>query len=84
MIPNTPCDTDPYIAENYLCSSRFRASGFDGFMQDLISMPEDRIVAAPAGIDTDILAFTEFVSVGYHAVTRMTVMSHGRRERIGI
>mgnify|MGYP000844311405 FL=1 len=84
MIPNTPCDTDPYIAENYLRSSRFRASGFDGFMQDLISMPEDRIVAAPAGIDTDILAFTEFVSVGYHAVTRMTVMSHGRRERIGI
>ena len=32
MIPNTPVEQDEIIAENYLRSSKFRASGFDGFM----------------------------------------------------
>ena len=31
MIPNTPVEKDDVIAENYLRSSKFRASGFDGF-----------------------------------------------------
>ena len=35
MIPNTPVEKDDVIAENYLRSSKFRASGFDGFMQEL-------------------------------------------------
>ena len=30
MIPNTPVEKDDIIAENYLRSSKFRASGFDG------------------------------------------------------
>ena len=38
MIPNTPSETDEIIAENYLRSSQFRASGFDGFMQEYVSM----------------------------------------------
>ena len=33
MIPNTPVDTHPIVAENYLRSCKFRGSGFDGFMQ---------------------------------------------------
>ena|SRR5690625_925882 len=32
MVPNTPTETDSYVAENYLRTSRFRASGYDGFM----------------------------------------------------
>lgn len=32
MIPNTPVEEDEFVAENYLRSSRFRASGYDGFM----------------------------------------------------
>lgn len=31
MIPNTPVEQDEIIAENYLRSSKFRASGFDRF-----------------------------------------------------
>src|SRR5690625_5458904 len=36
MVPNIPTETDPYIAENYLRTSYFRSSGYDGFMQDYI------------------------------------------------
>ena len=38
MVPNTPYETDPYIGENYLRSSKFRGSGFDGFMQDYVKL----------------------------------------------
>ena len=36
MIPNTPTKEDEYISANYLPSSKFRGSGFDGFTSDLI------------------------------------------------
>ena len=36
MVPNTPVEEDDIIAENYLRSSKFRASGFDGFMQEYV------------------------------------------------
>ena len=70
MIPNTPVEKDEFIEENYLRSSMFRASGSDGFMQDLIALDEDRVVVAPEDIDLDVLAFTEFVSISYHTIQR--------------
>lgn len=84
MIPNTPVEEDDIIAENYLRSSRFRASGFDGFMQDLVAMRKDRVVALPENIDPDVAAFTEFTSVCYHAANRFDALAHRRRNRIGI
>lgn len=84
MIPNTPVEEDPYIAENYLRSSKFRASGFDGFMQDNVAMRRDRIVLLPAGIDKEVAAFTEIISVSNHAVERFDRFSHGRKENIAI
>lgn len=36
MVPNTPVEEDDIIAENYLRSSKFRASGFDGFMRNML------------------------------------------------
>ena len=51
-IPNTPTETDPVIAENYLRSSHFCSSGYDGFMRDYIQMPHDRLVKVPEGFDT--------------------------------
>ena len=38
MIPNTPVEEDEFIAENYLRSSKFRASGFNGFMQEYVKI----------------------------------------------
>lgn len=84
MIPNTPLETDPYIAENYLRSSKFRASGFDGFMQDSVAMGRDRLVRLPDAIDKTVAAFTEIISVSNHAVGRFGRFSHGRKEHIAV
>ena len=84
MIPNTPFESDEFIAENYLRSSKFRASGFDGFMQSAVAMRRDRIVALPKGIDHDVAAFTEICSVSYHAINRFDTIAHGRRDTVGI
>lgn len=84
MIPNTPSEKDEIIAENYLRSSKFRASGFDGFMQDYVAMDPDRVVALPEKIDKEVAAFTEFTSVCYHAINRFERIAHRRRDAIGI
>lgn len=84
MIPNTPTEKDDIIAENYLRSSKFRASGFDGFMQEYVQIPADRLVSLPDGIDPEVAAFTEIVSVSVHAITRFNKIAHSRREVIGV
>lgn len=84
MIPNTPSEKDDIIAENYLRSSKFRASGFDGFMQEYVSMKPDRLVVLPDDINLSVAAFTEIVSVSYHAIQRFLRFSHSRRNVIGV
>lgn len=84
MIPNTPVEKDEVIAENYLRSSKFRASGFDGFMQDNVAMGRDRLVELPDGINSSVAAFTELVSVSVHALRRFGRFSHKRRNTVGI
>ena len=61
MIPNTPVEEDEFIAENYLRSSKFRASGFNGFMQEYVEITPDRLVRLPQDIDRTVAAFTEIV-----------------------
>lgn len=84
MIPNTPMEEDEFIAENYLRSSQFRASGFDGFMQDNVAMRRDLIVRLPEEIDKEVAAFLEIISVSNHAVDRFDRFSHGRKDRIAV
>lgn len=84
MVPNIPTENDSYIAENYLRSSRFCGSSADGFMQEYIQIEPERLVLLPDGIDPDVLAFTELVSVSVHAITRFTEIAHERRERLGV
>lgn len=84
MVPNTPVEEDPVIAENYLRSSKFRASGFDGFMQDYVPMRRDRLVVLPEGVDYQVAAFTELVAVSYHTINRFEQIAHQRKEHIGI
>lgn len=84
MIPNTPTQQDEVIAENYLRTSKFRASGFDGFMQEYVSLKPDRIVALPEGIDNAVASFTELVSVSVHALRRFDRIAHSRRKTVGI
>lgn len=84
LIPNVPTEQDDIIAENYLRSSHFRSSGYDGFMQELVYTTADRILPLPEELPDETASFTELVSVGFHAVKRLLMFSHGRRERIGI
>lgn len=84
MVPNTSVEHDDIIAENYLRSSKFRASGFDGFMQDNIAMDRDRILILPDNIDKNVAAFTELASVSYHAIDRFDDIAHKRRNVIGV
>ena len=66
MIPNTPVESDEYISENYLESSKFRASGYDGFTADLINIKNDRLVKLPDDFDfefpLDTYHLTSYVS----------------------
>lgn len=84
MVPNIPCEEDDYIAENYLRSSRFCGSSADGFMQEYYVIEPARLVRLPEGIDLDVAAFTELVSVSVHAISRFKAIAHNRRERIGV
>lgn len=84
MVPNIPAENDAYIAENYLRTSRFCGSSADGFMQEYVSVEPERLVALPAGIDLDVAAFTELVSVSAHAINRFQAIAHNRRDAIGV
>jgi ribitol-5-phosphate 2-dehydrogenase len=84
LVPNTPVEKDDIIDENYLRSSRFRGSGFDGFMQDCVAVRRDRVLPLPDGIDLNVAAFTELVSVSWHTINRMMAKSHARRGTIGV
>lgn len=83
MIPNTPTQNQDIISENYLTSSKFRASGFDGFMQDYVFMGRDRIIKYTK-VNDDVAAFLELLSVSIHAIDRFEKKSHFKRDTIGI
>lgn len=84
MIPNTPVERDEVIAENYLRSSKFRSSGYDGFMQDYVFLPHHRVVPLYSGINLNVAAFLELISVGMHAIRRLETKAHARRETFGV
>ena len=84
MLPNDPVEEDDCISENYLRTSHFCGSGFDGFMQELCVLPSSRVLLLPEGIDYEVAAFTELVSVAVHAITRFDSIAHARRETVGV
>ncbi|WP_204180985.1 MULTISPECIES: alcohol dehydrogenase catalytic domain-containing protein [Mammaliicoccus] len=84
LVPNSPVETDKVIGENYLPSSKFRSSGYDGFMQDYVFMDYDRIVEIPDGIDLSILSYSELVTVSWHSIQRFEKKSISNRSSFGI
>lgn len=84
MVPDIPTEEDPYIAENYLRSSKFCGSSADGFLQEYITIEPERLVLLPEGLDLDVAAFTELVSVSVHAISRFERIAHARRDNIGV
>src|SRR5699024_1867340 len=84
MVPNIPTEKDDLIAENYLRSSQFKSSGFDGFMQDYIFLTPDRLVELPDDINMNVAAFTELVTIAVHALSRFETKAHVRRDTFGV
>ena len=84
MIPNTPVEKDEIIGENYLRSSKFRASGFDGFMQDNVALDRDRVLRLPQDLDRSVAAFTEIVTISVQALRRFARFTHKRKNVVGI
>jgi ribitol-5-phosphate 2-dehydrogenase (NADP+) len=84
MVPNTPTEKDDIIAENYLRSSKFRSSGYDGFMQDYIFLQRDRLVPLYEGMNPHVMAFTELMTIAMHAITRFKQRAHARRNTVGV
>lgn len=85
MIPNQPPrerEHNTEFYENYMTGTHFLSSGYDGFMQEFVYLPIDRVVPYVAQIPGEVAAITEFVSVGVHGVRRFDAIAHSRRERI--
>jgi ribitol-5-phosphate 2-dehydrogenase (NADP+) len=83
MVPNTPLEEDSVIKENYLKSSRFRASGFDGFMQNLVFLDPNCVVSI-GSMNPSIGPLLELMSVCLNAVQRFEECSHSRKDTLGI
>ena len=83
MVPNTPTEKEDVIAENYLLSSKFRASGFDGFMQDYVFMGRDRVIKYTK-VNDDVASFIELLSVSMHAISRFDQKAHANRQVLGV
>ncbi len=83
LLPNVAVESDEIISENYLRSSHFRSSGYDGFMQSFV-------VAAASGMlpykkaDPQVMVMAEMMSVGQQALGHFDRVSHRRRRRLGI
>ncbi|TWT27693.1 ribitol-5-phosphate dehydrogenase [Planomicrobium sp. CPCC 101110] len=84
MVPNNPTEIDEFVAENYLRTSQFRSSGYDGFMQDYVFMDRGRLVELPQDIDMDVAAFTELVTITVHALSRFEQKANKRRGSFGV
>lgn len=84
MIPNVPTKSDEIVAENYRRSSKFRGSSMNGLMQEYVETTADRLVRVPKEMNDLTAAFTEMVTVCYHAISRFDRTAHTRRETFGV
>lgn len=84
MVPNAPIEVDEFIGENYLPTSQFASSGYDGFMQDYVFLSKERLVPLPKNINMHVAAFTELVTIATHAIQRFEHKSIKRRGVFGV
>ena len=82
MLPNIPGTGDVY-QENYRLDSKFRSSRADGFMQELMCLDKYNVVPYK-NIPDDVAAYTEFISVGVHAVNSFLSQVKTPTDSIGV
>lgn len=83
LLPNIP-GKDEYYTENYRLDSLFRSSRADGFMQEVMALEHKFLVPYSDKLSDEVTAFTEFISVGIHAVDSFIKRSGQRKEHIAV
>ena len=83
MIPNTPVESDNIIKENYLRTSLFRSSGYDGFMQGIVDIERSRIIKYEK-IENRIAVLLELISVAMNALEHFESYSHLKKQTLGV
>lgn len=83
LIPNLPFEKNEFIKENYIRSSKFRSSSFDGFMQNVVMMRRDRIIRI-GNIKENIASQLELISIAVNAVENFEKKCSTPKKRIGI
>lgn len=83
MIPNVAGVGAEYIKENYRRESHFLSSGYDGFMQDYVSLAPEQLIRLPenAGIH---YVLTELLSVACNAISTWRELGRAYGERFGV
>lgn len=84
VVPNTPIESSETISENYLTSSKFRSSGFDGLMQEYLVTSSDRLVKILDEVPSNVAAYTEMISVVVHAIQKLSKTMNSDLDSIGI
>lgn len=84
LIPNQPPKaSDLEFFENYMSGTHFLSSGYDGFLQEFVQLPLDRVVPFD-NIPAHIAAISEFLSVSCHAFERFDRVAHSIRQTIAV
>ena len=82
LLPNIPGEGENYD-ENYRLDSRFRSSKADGFMQELMNVDMYNVVPY-RNIPDNVASYTEFISVGLHAIKGFMKIAKTQKKSIGI
>lgn len=83
LVPNEPTRARGIIRENYDETSKFRASGYDGFMQEYVGMIPECVVPY-SNICDPVAAISELISVAMHAVTTFLSRAHEARQSCAV
>lgn len=84
VVPNIVYNPQKEIGGNYLESSGFMSSNTDGLMREYVVVNADQIVKVPDSISDQVASFTEMISVGHQAITRMFKKTSYGIKSIGI
>lgn len=84
MIPNTPSLSSDVIKESYLPKTKFRSSGYDGFMQSAVPMRRDRIIKLGENASNEAASFIEMFSIPFSILDEFDKTAHSIRDSFGV
>ncbi|GFH42240.1 ribitol-5-phosphate dehydrogenase [Lactococcus hodotermopsidis] len=84
IVPNTPFEHDDIVQENYLSTSKFRSSGYDGLMQEYVFARKDRLVRVLPDVPSNVAAYTELISVAMHGIKRLERVENSDKKIFGV